>query len=197
MADVALITPKAILSYPWLAKAQETQNGPKFGAAFVFTPETLKDPKEAALFAALQKAAFAAIEKKWPGRTKELLESESFKKGFRRDKKPGYPEGSVYVNARSDKQPLFVYSRPAPGTNKPERVPADKVAEVFYPGAIVRASFNAYGYEKNGNRGVTFGLGNLQFIADGPRLDNRLAPEDEFSVDLTQAPADDALLSSL
>jgi hypothetical protein len=194
---MSLKTPKAILSYPHLHQPQPSTDGkaPKYSSTLIFTPEILADPKEKALFEALQKAAIEAINAKWPGKAEQLLQSEGFKKGFRRDAAAkGYPEGSVYVNVRSTQQPGMVYSYAETGTTKPARVPADKIKDEFYPGAVVRATVAAFAFENNGNKGVSFGLNNIQKLADGARLDGRVAAENEFDVDLSQAPAD---LSSL
>lgn len=191
-------TPKAIISFPWLANPQpltseEIAAGkkPKFSCTLIFTPAVLADPAEKAFLLQMEAAAMAAIDKKWPGRRSELLESETFRKGFRKDvKAKGYPAGSIFVNCRSDSQPGLVYPYAAPGTEKPARVAQEDIKKVFYPGAIVRASVDAFGYAKSGNMGVSFGLGNIQFLADGPRLDSRIAAEDDFTADLSQAPAD-------
>jgi hypothetical protein len=53
----------------------------------------------------------------------------------------------------------------------------------IYPGAIVKASLRAYAYSVNGNNGVSFALGNLQKIKDGPRMDGRLSASDEFTAE--------------
>lgn len=41
----------------------------------------------------------------------------------------------------------------------------------------------------NGNNGVSFSLGNLQKVADGPRMDGRLSAADEFTA--TERPSAD------
>lgn len=188
-----VITPLAILSYPHLAapqKAAEDGKPAKFSATLIFTKEVLADPKERALFEAMQNAALAAIEAKWPGKAQFLLASEGFKKGFRRDAEAkGFPAGSIFINARSNRQPGIVYAHAGPD-GKPARMPNEKILDEMYPGAIVRASLAAFAYDNNGNRGVSFGLNNLQKIRDGERLDGHVAAENEFSVDLSVEPAD-------
>jgi hypothetical protein len=71
-------------------------------------------------------------------------------------------------------------------------VHADKINDVFYPGALVRASVSFYTYDNSGNRGVGVGLNNVQLI-DGtkPRLDNRKPADEEFTPEEgALAPAD-------
>jgi len=54
----------------------------------------------------------------------------------------------------------------------------------YYSGCYSRATVTAYGYDKAGNKGVAFGLQNLQKLGDGDRFSGRTAAEDDFdSVD--------------
>ena len=53
----------------------------------------------------------------------------------------------------------------------------------------VRASLIAFAYDTQGNKGVSFALGNVQVYDDGARLDNRKAAADEFATDLKEKPA--------
>jgi hypothetical protein len=50
-------------------------------------------------------------------------------------------------------------------------------------GDYARVSMNAYAYDVNGNRGVSFGLGNVQLVAEGEALSSRTRAEDDFSDD--------------
>lgn len=190
--SLKVISPIAILSYPHLAAPQPSNDGkaPKYSATLIFTPEALSDPKEKALFDNMQKAAIAAIEAKWPGKSEGLLKSETFKKGFRRDaESKNYPAGSIFINVRSNQQPGIVYAH-AGLDGKPEKMPVEKIKEEMYPGVIVRASLAAFAYDNNGNKGVSFGLNNLQKLRNGERMDGRANAENEFTVDLSAEPAD-------
>lgn len=187
-----LITPIALLSYPHLHQPQPSTDGkaPKYSACLIFTPDTLADAKEKAFLDLMQQAAIDAINAKWPGKAQQLLAGEGFRKGFRRDAEAkGYPAGSIYINVRAQHQPGIVYSHAEAGTNRPAKMPQERIKDEMYPGAKVRASVSAFAYDNNGNKGVSFGLNNLQKIGEGPRLDGRVAAENEFDVDLSQAPA--------
>lgn len=188
-----LITPIALLSYPHLHAPQPSNDGkqPKYSACLIFTPEVLADPKEKAFFDAMKEAATAAIVTKFGAdKVKQLVASDGFKKGFRTDAAAkGYPEGSIYVNVRSVQQPGIVYAYAGEG-GKPAKMPVDKIKDEMYPGAKVRASVSAFAYDNNGNRGVSFGLNNIQLVdGNAPRLDGRVSAENEFDVDLSQTPA--------
>lgn len=50
----------------------------------------------------------------------------------------------------------------------------------IYSGCYARASLNAYPYNTNGNKGVSFGLNHLQKLADGEPLGGRSRAEDDF-----------------
>lgn len=189
-----VITPVAILSYPWLEDAQPPQEETgkaMFSAALVFVPEIMaKYPQFGVSLDGLKAAAQQAATTKFGDKLPGLLRNPNFKTGFRTDgDDKGYPVGSTYINGRSERRPGLVYLYPD-ATNKPALVPEDRIREDFYPGAIVRASVRAYGFDKKGNRGVAWALNNLQLIdGSAPRLDNRLSAQDSFEADASKAPA--------
>ncbi len=203
--NTRVITAEAILSYPHLftpqappAKKGEQQGEPKYSAAFIFTREAQATPQYAALRAAAQAALMAA----WPnGLTvgkkkytlKQALDKGVIRTPFRTDwEEKGYPEGSVYINARSNGKPQIVSTVPDmskinPKTGRPMPRLIDDEDEM-YPGAIVRASVTAFTYDIAGNRGVSFALNNVQKLRDGERLDTRVAAQSEFESDETLTP---------
>jgi hypothetical protein len=210
MADTAgtkVTTPKAMLSYPHIAEPVQQKNDdgtvkgkPKYSAALVF--EAGSD------LTALRKAVLAAGEAKFPGKFQQLIEENKksvaaggrikFNLPFRMDgEEKGYPAGSTFINVRTEQKPGCVFSYAEPGTAKPAVIPADKIVDELYPGAFVRATVVAFGYDREGNRGVSFALNNIQKLGEGERLDSRKAAVDEFDVDLSAAPADlDSLLGA-
>jgi hypothetical protein len=199
---LTIITGRVILSYPVFAEPRQDTDDDgkptgkaKFSGTFIFLPGSD--------LSAAKKAALAAAEVKWPGKVQEMLAASrksvaeggslTFRMPFRTDvSSKGYPEGSTFINARSERRPGLAYATGANG--KPDLVPLDKITEVFYPGAIVRASLTFFAYDRKGNRGVAAGLNNVQKLADGERLDNRVAADQEFDIDLSATPADLAAL---
>jgi hypothetical protein len=187
-----ITTPLAVLSYPHFLHPQpaDTEENPnakdKFAGTFIFLEGTDME--------AMRKAAFAAAEEKWPGKAAELFKKglPAFRSPFRYTdaEEKNYPAGSIFVGARSDTRPGLVYPYAEPGTGKPALVPLDKITEVFYPGAIVRAQLRAFAYDRKGNKGVSFALNHVQFVKDGERLDNRVKAEDAFeATELAETPA--------
>jgi hypothetical protein len=183
-----------ILSFPHLDTPQANQDPnstskPKYSGAFVITPEVQKTPE----FAAAVAAARAAAVKKFGDKAPSIPIIGGKGAAIRNDTAgKGYPEGSFVINARNESQPGVVYSTPdSKNPKQPARVPQDKIKETFFPGAIVNVQVQAYGYNHSVNKGVTFGLQNIQFVAEGSRLDNRQNAEDvaEFAASMNTTPA--------
>lgn len=194
VASTRVITPVATLSYPWLASPQSPKldkNGnplgnPKFSGAFLFAPGTD--------LSALKAAADAAAEAAYPGKGIKMLQSGALRSPFRTDCEAKHyaPEiCATFINARTEQKPGAVYNRKDPATGKAAVIPEDKIAEELYAGAKVKVSLNAFAYNTDGNKGISFGLNNIQKVGDGERLDGRAAADDEFTDDLSEAPAED------
>jgi hypothetical protein len=189
-AKTKLITPVATLSYPHLDKPQEPQGGvgkAKYSAALVFKPgENLAE---------MVAAAITVAQAKWPGKDiPAMFANNALRSPFRKDgAEKGYADGSVFINVRSEQPPQIVSTYPGPD-GKPMLIEGDDIVKQMYAGAQVRASVTAFAYDSNGNKGVSFALGNIQKVGDGPRIDGRKAATDEFDADLSAAPVDLASL---
>jgi hypothetical protein len=77
----------------------------------------------------------------------------------------------IFIKASSSRRPKVV------DINVQEIIDRDQV----YAGCYVRASVNCYCYDQLGNRGVAFGLLNLQKVRDGEAFGVTSKPEDDFS----------------
>lgn len=208
-----MLTPVAILSYPWLGDPQppfvdangKSNGKPMHSAALVFVPEIMaRYPQYGTSFAPLKAAIEASAKETFGDKLPSLLRNPNFKQGFRTDgEDKGYPADSIYINARNERRPGLVYLW-ADTDGKPAMVipqlatigytitdaDLDKIKAVFYPGALVRASVRAFSFNHPVNKGVSFALNNLQLI-DGtaPRMDSQKAAKDDFSADASAAPA--------
>jgi hypothetical protein len=178
-----VITPYAILSYPTLVTPKANEQGKlKYSATLVFLKGTdLTELKKAAVEAGIGKFTNAI---KTPGGVLtfvDAVKNKVLKWPFRDDAiAKGYPEGAIFFSTNSEQRPGLALNFNDPTTGKVAICPEDKIMDYFYPGSVVRAVLNAYGYD-NKSRGVTFGLQHLQFVRHGDRLDNRTAAQDEFS----------------
>lgn len=135
--------------------------------------------KEAALDAGKEKFAkdFKAAAGKWPSAIKN-----PFKRTDGNDKLVAALEEAglkiedwpVYFSARSKDKPGVV------GPNgKSEGIEAEHV----YSGRWARMTMDAYGYDTGGNKGVTFGLKNVQLLDNDDELvvgGGRVSAESEF-----------------
>jgi hypothetical protein len=107
---------------------------------------------------------------KWPSSVKN-----PFKKTSENDKLADIAAAfPTYIAARAKDRPGVV------GPNgKAEGVEPSHV----YPGRWVKVSLDAYDYDTDGNKGVTFGLGNVQLLQDDEELvigGGRVSAESEF-----------------
>lgn len=194
MASKKVHTGPAVLSYPHLAEPtvqtddKGNQGKPKYSVSLVFLPGA---NGEAPSIADLEAAAVAVAVEAFGPKAEQGLKTGAIASPFRRDgETKGYPEGAIFINARSEQQPGVVYAHRDPATGKPAVVAQEQIEKVFYPGAIVRASLSAFAYNFNGmKKGVSFGINNIQKLSDGKRLDNRLAAADDFEATEELVPA--------
>lgn len=96
----------------------------------------------------------------------------------------GYAEGGFFLTVTADRQQPFVDQRLAPITDEAKA----------YPGAWVIATIRGFAYDKGVNKGVSFGLQSLMFIADDKQLGGGGSnPNVDFagiSIDASVNPAD-------
>lgn len=191
MSSTNAMTPKFRVSYPKVFEAElNTLSGKKeFSVVALF--------KKGEDITALKKAAHAAAVKKWG--PDQLEWPENMKSPFRdqgeRAKKiegkkimpPGYEAGAVFLNLKSAQKPGLVNQKVEDIIDETE----------FYAGCYARATINAYAYDIKGNKGIAFGLGNLQKVSEGEPFGSRTKAADDFealegaeeeAMDLEEAP---------
>ena len=81
---------------------------------------------------------------------------------------PGYA-GHYFINVKSNEQPGIIDANRNPVLD----------AKEFMSGDYCRVSMNAFAYDQKGNKGVSFGLNNIQVVGKGEPLGKARA-EDEF-----------------
>ena len=170
----SLITPTGILSFPVLFTPRPVVQGgdPRYGINLIIDPTGQKTPE----FAALRRAVAQIIDEKWgTGKSRD----KAFVGKLRN---PFLSCADVDYEGYEDKDAVFIrpWSKNKPGLIDAYRneitVPGD-----IWAGQLVRCSVNPFAYEQSGNRGVSFGLNNVQVCrVDGRRLDGRRAAKDEF-----------------
>lgn len=164
-----ITTGKFRVSFPHVFKPQTTDDGGQAYTIVMMIPkgdtDTINKLKALAKAAAYEKWGKDAVEGKkvklkWPIRDGEE----------KADQYPEY-EGMVFASATNKK-------------NKPKIVDKDLNLIVdeseFYPGCYARASVKAYAWEWKTKKGVSFGLYNLQKVAEGEPFGSISKPEDDF-----------------
>jgi len=153
------------------AKPGPDGKNPKFGLTMLFDAEAQKTPQ----FKAMQALAVAAAREKFGDKIK--ADGKGWFHGLRgpirdgaeKSDLEGY-EGCVFAAATTKQQPGVVDA-------KVQRI-IDPAAA--YSGAYYRATVTAYAYEQAGNKGVAFGLQNVQKVREGERMAGRVEAEKDF-----------------
>ena len=169
-------TPKFRVSFPnvFEAKKNELNGQDEYSVMALF-------PKGANMIALQQEAERAVIAKwgkdksKWPTNLRSPFRDQAEK--AKRDSDgnlvlpAGHEEGAIFMNLKTRQRPHVVDEKVQDIIDRNE----------FYAGCWAIASVNAYAYDQKGNRGVAFGLGNIQKVGDGEPLGGRTRAEDDFA----------------
>lgn len=168
-----VVTGKVRLSYvhlfePWAADAD---TDPKYSCVILIP----KDDKKTlgAIRRAIQAAAEAGAAKHFGGKVPKNL-ATTLRDGdddekVDPDNSPEYA-GHMFMNVSSKTRPGLVDRNVLPVLDSTE----------IYSGCYARVDMNAFSYNVKGNRGVSFGLNNVQKWADGEYLGGRSRAEDAF-----------------
>ena len=161
---------------------------PYFRSTVIFDTAAQATPA----YAEMQKAAQQAARAEWGDKIPSNLRSP-FRPGTDKDldKYPEFGNGATFINVKTKKKPGLVHGFVDPATGKLKVIEDDTE---IYNGCFVRLSLTCYGYEVKGNRGVSFGLRNVQKVRDGEAFASGVRAEDDFdAVDGASNP--DALFS--
>ncbi len=196
-----IITPEGMGSFinflvpkAWPAGPGEAPKAPTYGMTLIFPPsgEQKYAPGGKADLKPL-KAAVLAVAKDFFGDKKlaELSKAGKFRSPFLTDdeacEKYGWPLGSTFIRlSTTTKLPIMGPWKGPDG--HPYELTDDQITKLCYPGARFRASVRPFGYDKKGNRGVSLGLQNIQYLGEDTRIDGRTSAKDEFSA--TAEPAE-------
>jgi len=156
-------TPEGRVSFPKVFEKSDYSG--KFELTLVF-------PKGTDL-SMLKALATKAVREKWSNKIPAGLKSPFRKCG---EKPETYGEqfdpDDIFIGFRSStRQPGIVDASVQPIIEQSE----------FYPGCWARVSTNAYAYDKKGNKGVAFGLINIQKVRDDdPLAASAVRAEDDF-----------------
>jgi hypothetical protein len=118
----------------------------------------------------IQGAIDTAKNKKWAGRFPANFR-DPMRDGDEMDSPNEAYSGHYYINTKSKQRPGVV------DADRQEIIDPND----FISGDYCRVSMNAYAYDQKGNRGVAFGLNNVQVLEKGEPLTSRARAEDDFA----------------
>lgn len=161
---VEVLTPEFRVSFPnvFKAKSQFAGQPEKYNCVMLFDKKADLKKMQAAITEVLVDN-FGADKTKWP-KGLRMPFRDGDEKEF-----AGYA-GCVFVNASSMQKPGLVDQRRNDIISEEE----------FYAGCYARAQLSVFYYDKAGNKGVSFGLMNVQKIRDGERFSGRKDAADVF-----------------
>lgn len=175
-----VITGKVRLSYAFLFKPRKNKGDaedrdPSYSVTLLIPKNTAEGKATYKKLRAAQQAALeegkakfgGTVPKKWKDTIHDGDEDADL------DSNPEYA-GHWYVSTRNTRKP---------GLIDKDREPILEESEL-YSGCYARVSLNAYPYNYEGSKGVTFSLRNVQKLADGEAFGGvQTAPEEDFDDD--------------
>lgn len=182
------LSPKGRVSFPdvFEARAFNPNDKPKFALTLIFPAIDQMEPDQLEKLKAMKAAANEAANERFKvGLDGEYRGKKLVSPFHKTDEKPDYYEpGQIFVKFSSFQKPGLVY---------PNKKPILEDSGDFYAGCWAHVSFDAYTYDHSGNRGVAFGLRNIQKVADDePFSGSRTSPDDDFDC-VEAAPSDDEI----
>lgn len=187
-----IVTPKGLTLWSSLFTPRKAKGGKEGKYEYsILVPKAadISVLKEEALTAGKEKFAktFKDANGKWPSSIKN-----PFKKTADNDK---LVAGLEEAGLKAEDFPFFfaARSKDKPGVVGPNGKPEGVDQEQVYPGRWSRGTVQAYGYDVDGNKGVTFGLINVQLLDNGDELvigGGRVSAESEF--DAVEGAGDDS-----
>jgi hypothetical protein len=169
----SIILPPGIASYANLIEPRADPQGKmKYSVSLLISKSRAKELEP------LRALALEIATLKWGAKAKAILENAKYPLIKDGDKKvddegkvdPIY-KGMLVISSKTDRKPGVVDAARQP-------VFTD---EDVYSGCLIRISGAIFAYDYQGNKGVSFGLNNVQVLKKLARLDGRKAAEEEFT----------------
>lgn len=160
---VKITTPEFRVSFPQVFEPKSFNGGKEqYSLCMLFSKKTD--------LTALKKAMQEVIDAKWPEKNKRPKLWNPLRDGdIEKPEREEYQE-VIFANAKSLDKPGIVDPQRNQITSKEE----------FYAGCYARATIVVYPFDKPGNKGVAFGLNNIQKLRDGQPFSGRNSAENDF-----------------
>lgn len=170
--NTKVLTGKVRLSYANLFAPKKNDSGTDTWGTALLIPKSDKKTLGALKRAAEQALADGISSSKLKAGTTLKNAWKTLKDGDERDDLEEHPEyvGHYYMNVTAYTRPGVVDQNVVEITDSSE----------LQSGDYARLALSAYAFNRDGNRGVTFGLDNVQKWAKGEPLGGRARAEDDF-----------------
>ncbi len=169
-------TPKFRASFPAVFAPKSYKGGKELYSVVMLFDKKLKDEGKLSDMINLVKAA---AEEKWGEIPPDVLNMELDTCPFNDGDNKSYSgyEGTYHVRAASMYAPAVVDTGDARKDIAPQAILDE---QAIYAGCYARASVTAFTWEAMGRKGVSFGLQNIQKLADGEPFSGRGDPTADF-----------------
>jgi len=186
MANTSAKSPEGMLAFLHVITPRARAQGkePDFSLCVIFD----KKAQDTDAYRALERAVDAAIDDRWPGKSKDAAFrkriSSPFKDGGEKSQYPGFNKGDIYIAPWTKIRPGLVDRNLQPIMSKDE----------IWAGQIGRVFVNAFAWENSGKMGVSFGLNHVQITkGEGqPRIDGRVTAASVFDDELSAREEEEA-----
>ena len=183
-ASTKVVTGKVRLSYVHLFEPYASFEGQDAK----FSTVILVPKSDTATIAAIKKAQQIALEN---GKSSKF--GGSIPKNWKNTFRDGDEEGDLEKNPEyAGHYFMSVSNKTKPGLVDAQLNPITDPSEL-YSGCYARVSINAFPFSASGNKGVSFGLNNVQKVADGESFTGATRAEDDFEA-LSDEEAEEALI---
>lgn len=190
MANV--ITPEFRVSYPTLFKPKKNDlnNQMEYSVVALFKKGENLDKLKAAAQEACEKK-WGKDKAKWPKTLRSPFRDQADRAKTNEETgkeylPDGYEAGAFYLNLKSTTRPGVV--------NQAVKEITEESGD-FYAGCYAYASLSCYAYDQKGNKGVAFGLQNIQKSRDGEPFGGRTKATDDFAAVAVEGGDANALFS--
>jgi Protein of unknown function (DUF2815) len=169
-----IITSEVRLSFVhvFTPHSMEAGKDPKYSATLLFPhPSTLSGKALEdynRCIGKLKEQAVAAAREKWGAELPKNLRTPFRDQGEKEYE--GYVKGAVFLNVTSKQKPGVVDASVQDIIDPSQ----------LYSGCYARVSVRAFAYDNKGNRGVAFGLQNVQKLRDGDPLSGKPTAHEDF-----------------
>lgn len=195
-----VITPPFRLSFPSIFQVakqmEDAKSKPKYEVTGIWDPSKFTDDDKKRfkdMEAILDEASMEKFKR--PVAKLPTNYRKAFRDGAEKEHLGGYGDGKVFAKMSTMVRPGAVLRDKVTVVTEVATTAQGNMTgeDIFYPGCWCRATVTAYAYD-NKSKGVSFGLSNIIFWADGDRFDSRTDAADDFGELPESAGNDDDLM---